>query len=68
LPGGLTANEFNVRLFEHDAGILPGRFCDMEREAGRPSSLDRFFRFSFGPLEAESFESDLKILKACLVA
>ena len=66
LPSGLTADEFNKRLFEHKAGILPGRFCDMKREDGRPSSLDRFMRFSFGPLEADSYENDMRILKACL--
>jgi aspartate/methionine/tyrosine aminotransferase len=66
LPGRLTAEKFNDRLFEHDAGILPGRFCDMSREVGKPSSLDRFFRFSFGPLEADSFESDMCILRDCL--
>ncbi len=66
LPSGLTADEFNSRLFEHDAGVLPGRFCDMTREEGKPSDLDRFFRFSFGPLEADSFESDMRIIEACL--
>ena len=66
LPGELTADKFNSRLFEHDAGILPGRLCDMKRAPGQPSSLDRFLRFSFGPLEADSFEDDIRILKACL--
>jgi len=66
LPRGLTADELNSRLFAHDAGVLPGRYCDMRREDGQPSSLDRFFRFSFGPLEANSFDSDMLILKACL--
>ena len=66
LPGMLTADNFNKRLFEHDAGILPGRLCDMKRKNGQPSSLDRFMRFSFGPLEADSFESDMQILRASL--
>lgn len=66
LPKGMTADEFNSRLFEHDAGILPGRFCDMTREPGKPSSLDQFFRFSFGPLEADSFENDMHVLRDCL--
>lgn len=66
LPDGLTADDFNARLFEHGAGILPGRYCDMKRKKGRPSSLDRFFRFSFGPLEADSFDSDMEILRACV--
>jgi aspartate/methionine/tyrosine aminotransferase len=66
LPGELTADELNKRLFEHDAGILPGRFCDMKRKDGQPSSLDRYMRFSFGPLEADSFENDMRIMKASL--
>ena len=66
LPGDLTADEFNSRLFEHNAGILPGRLCDMKRAPGQPSSLDRFMRFSFGTLEADSFEDDMRILRACL--
>jgi aspartate aminotransferase len=66
LPGELTADEFNRRLFEHDAGILPGRLCDMRREPGQPSSLDRFIRFSFGPLSADSFEGDMEILSRCV--
>ncbi|MFT5138991.1 MAG: aminotransferase [Rhodothermales bacterium] len=67
LPDGLTADEFNLRLFKHEAAILPGRLCDMRREEGQPSRLDGFIRFSFGPLTADSFESDIKILTACLV-
>jgi aspartate/methionine/tyrosine aminotransferase len=66
LPGTGTAEELNERLFAHAAAILPGRLCDMRREDGVPSRLDRFLRFSFGPLRAESFEDDLKILRACL--
>ncbi len=51
LPDGLTGDQLNDRLFEHDAGILPGRLCDMAREPeGGPSTLDEMFRFSFGPL------------------
>lgn len=66
LPKGLTADEFNERLFRHQAGILPGRLCDMARADGEPSHLDRFMRFSFGPLEAGSFEDDMRILAACV--
>ncbi len=66
LPGDLTATELNERLFAHGAAILPGRLCDMARRPGEPSPLDRFVRFSFGPLSAESYEEDLAILTACL--
>ena len=65
LPGGLTANEFNERLFKHEAAILPGTLCDMFRR-GEDSPLADFVRFSFGPLKADSFEGDLAILKAVL--
>jgi aspartate/methionine/tyrosine aminotransferase len=66
LPGELTADEFNLRLFKHEAAILPGRLCDMRREEGQASRLDEFIRFSFGPLTADSFENDVKILADCL--
>ncbi len=66
LPNGLSADEFNQRLFRHEAGILPGRLCDMRRQPGEPSRLDEFVRFSFGPLSADSFEGDIEILAACL--
>jgi DNA-binding transcriptional MocR family regulator len=62
LPGDLTAARFNERLFRHDAGILPGSLCDMARRKGADGPLDRFIRFSFGPLSADSFESDMEIL------
>lgn len=65
LPGGLTADAFNERLFEHEAAILPGNLCDMMRR-GADSPLADFMRFSFGPLKAESFEEDVTILGACL--
>jgi len=64
LPGDMTGDQFNERLFEYDAGILPGRLCDMLRRPGGP--LDKIIRFSFGPLSAESFESDMEILKKCV--
>lgn len=62
LPGGLTADEFNERLFKHQAAILPGRLCHMDRG----NCLDQFMRFSFGPLKQESFEEDVAILSACV--
>ncbi|TDI11801.1 MAG: pyridoxal phosphate-dependent aminotransferase [Acidobacteria bacterium] len=66
LPGGLTADQFNQRLFRHDAGILPGPLCDMARRKGADCPLDRFVRFSFGPLPADSFDSDMAILAQCV--
>lgn len=65
LPGGLDADTFNTRLFKHEAAILPGKLCDMKRGEG-DSSLSNFMRFSFGPLKADSFESDVEILRASL--
>jgi len=65
LPGGLTADEFNVRLFEHKAAILPGTLCDMFRR-GTAGPMGSFVRFSFGHLKAESFEGDVDILRAAL--
>lgn len=65
LPGGITCNEFNERLFKHKAAILPGTLCDMFRR-GADSPLSTFMRFSFGPLPPESFESDIEIIKSCL--
>ena len=65
LPGNMTADEFNLKLFAHDAAILPGRLCDMHRY-GEQGPLNRFARFSFGPLPMESRELDIDILKKCL--
>src|SRR6185369_17772139 len=31
LPYGLSSDEFNERLFKHEAAILPGKLCDMNR-------------------------------------
>ena len=64
LPGEMTGDEFNERLFKYDAGILPGRLCDMLRRTNGP--LDRVIRFSFGPLSADSFEGDMAILRKCV--
>jgi aspartate/methionine/tyrosine aminotransferase len=66
LPGHLSADEFNQRLFKHEAGILPGILCDMARRRGQDGPLNNFMRFSFGPLSPESYESDMKILAACI--
>ena len=65
LPGKLSANELNERLFSNGAAILKGTDCDMARR-GKGSVLNQFFRFSFGPLKENSFESDIKILSEAL--
>ncbi len=62
LPGDLDGDAFNERLFEFDAGILPGRLCDMARR-GKDGPLGRMIRFSFGPLSADSYAGDMAILK-----
>lgn len=64
LPNGLTADAFNERLFTHQAGILPGRLCDMARRRHGP--LERFMRFSFGPLGPDSYDGDIAILSECI--
>ena len=66
LPGGISADEFNERLFEHEAGILPGVLCDMLRRKGDDGPLRDFARFSFGPLGPDSYESDMEIIGKCL--
>lgn len=65
LPNGLTCEEFNQRLFKHEAAILPGTLCDMNR-LGAEGIHNHFMRFSFGPLKAEEFEGDVEILRACV--
>lgn len=70
LPEGLSADQLNRRLFKHGAAILKGFDCDMARphdkDPGYRSPYESFFRFSFGPLPPESFESDIAILKRVL--
>jgi aspartate/methionine/tyrosine aminotransferase len=65
LPKGLTGAQLNERLFKRGAAILKGTDCDMARR-GPESPLRDFFRFSFGPLHPDSFESDISILKEAL--
>ncbi len=70
LPEGLNCDEFNRRLFKRGAAILSARDCDM----GRPHSKDpsyvspymNMFRFSFGPLLPETFESDVQLMTEVL--
>jgi len=66
LPGELSADEFNERLFKHEAGILPGVLCDMARRRGEDGPLHRFIRFSFGPLSPDSYDNDMEILARCV--
>ena len=67
LPGALSADELNRRLFKDGAAILKGTDCDMARR-GDTSPLRSFFRFSFGPLAPESFDEDVEILTRALGA
>ena len=70
LPEGLNCDDLNKRLYPHGAAILAGRDCDM----GRPHSKDPsyvspymdMFRFSFGPLLPETFESDIELMTEVL--
>jgi aminotransferase len=70
LPDGLNASEFNRRLFRHGAAILEGKDCDMARphskDPGYVSPYANWFRFSFGPLLPETFESDIAIMTQVL--
>ena len=65
LPNDLTAEQLNERLFKKGAAILKGTDCDMHR-LGNHSHLKHFFRFSFGPLLPNSFDTDIKILTEAL--
>ena len=66
LPEGMNSKELNQRLFKHGAAILCAVDCDMARPHSKDpnyvSPYERFFRFSFGPLLPETFESDIKLL------
>lgn len=70
LPEGLNCDDLNKRLYQRGAAILAGRDCDM----GRPHSKDPsyvspymdMFRFSFGPLLPETFESDIQLMTEVL--
>ena len=65
LPDGLSAMELNERLFKFKAAILPGVYCDMARR-GQQSPLNDYIRFSFGPIPAEDYDSDMQILHESL--
>ena len=65
LPEGLNSKDFNERLFKRGAAILCASDCDMARPHSKDPNYvtpySRFFRFSFGPLLPETFESDIQI-------
>ncbi len=67
LPEGMTSDELNRRLFKRGAAILCASDCDMARPHSKDPTYEtpyaRFFRFSFGPLSPESFDSDVRIFK-----
>jgi aminotransferase len=65
LPRGMKADDLNQRLFKEGAAVLKGTDCDMLRR-GDASPLAHFFRFSFGPLDPASFDSDIAILRRAL--
>jgi aspartate/methionine/tyrosine aminotransferase len=68
LPHGLSARDFNERLFRRSAAILPGPVCDMQHRPDPECPLRSFIRFSFGPLSADSYDDDMRILAECLSA
>ena len=67
LPKGLTSKQLNERLFKRGAAILSAFDCDMTRphikDTKYKSPYERFFRFSFGPLLPEAFESDVSLFR-----
>tara|TARA_B000000532_G_scaffold191896_1_gene157921 strand:+ start:34 stop:1293 length:1260 start_codon:yes stop_codon:yes gene_type:complete len=67
LPEGMTSSELNKRLFKHGAAILCATDCDMARPHSKDpnyeSPYSRFFRFSFGPLLPETFDSDIELFR-----
>ncbi len=70
LPDGLNAHDLNRRLFRHGAAILEGKDCDMARPHAKDpayvSPYANWFRFSFGPLLPETFESDIALFRRVL--
>ena len=63
----MTSDELNKRLFKRGAAILCAKDCDMARPHSKNPSYQtpyyRFFRFSFGPLLPETFESDIQLFR-----
>jgi aspartate/methionine/tyrosine aminotransferase len=65
LPNNISADEFNNKLFSKGASVLAG-ICSGMGTKDENKELESFFRFSFGPLEEESFEDDCRILQEAL--
>jgi hypothetical protein len=38
----------------------------MQRRRGAEGPLDRFIRFSFGPLPPDTYDADMRILARCV--
>jgi len=77
LPEPLNCDELNRRLVKKGAAILRGLDADMGRPipseiaanpelANYETPLKSFFRFSFGPIHPEEFESDIEIMRTTL--
>ncbi len=70
LPEGMESSELNKRLFKRGAAILCASDCDMARphskDSGYITPYTRFFRFSFGPLLPETFDSDIQLFSEVL--
>jgi len=70
LPEGMASAELNRRLFKRGAAILCASDCDMDRPHSKDPSYQtpypRFFRFSFGPLLPETFDSDIQLFSEVL--
>jgi len=70
LPEGLNCDDLNKRLYKHGAAILAGRDCDMARPHSKDPSYQSpymdMFRFSFGPLLPETFDSDIQLMAEVL--
>ena len=70
LPEGMTSAELNRRLFKRGAAIICASDCDMARPHSKDPNYEtpysRFFRFSFGPLLPETFESDIQLFSEVL--
>jgi aminotransferase len=65
LPEGITGDALNKALFPHGAAIIEGLHSDMHRR-GEDSPMSNYFRFSFGALEPESFDKDIRVMRDAL--
>jgi len=66
----MSGAELNKRLFKRGAAILCASDCDMARPHSKDpeyiTPYSRFFRFSFGPLLPETFDSDIQLFSEVL--